>query len=105
MLERIDKRLAAILAILLDQHLRSTDLAKPRPRSIDRLLTDVGLSGVEIGRLLGKSPQAVSQALAKNTVPRRTAPRKSASTSKAVGAKKTARPGRSASRGRSAGDR
>ncbi len=68
-LASIDAKLSAILALLVDRHLRDTDVAKPRPRSIDRMLTDVGLTGVEISRLLGKTPQAVSQALAKDGKP------------------------------------
>jgi DNA-binding transcriptional ArsR family regulator len=74
-LERIDQKLSALLAITVDQHLRATDIAKPRPRTIDRLLDDVGLSGAEIGRLLGKSPQAVSQALARDGKAARNGPK------------------------------
>lgn len=63
-LKKNNRLLNALLAITVDQHLRETDLAKPRPRTIDRMLTDVGLSGVEVAKLLGKTPQAVSSALA-----------------------------------------
>lgn len=63
-LKKNNRMLYALLAIAVDQHIRGTDLAKPRPRSIDRMLTDVGLTGVEIAKLLGKTPQAVSYALA-----------------------------------------
>jgi hypothetical protein len=62
--KKSNRMISALLTITLDQHLRNTDLAKPRPRSIDRMLTDIGLSGVEISKLLGKTPQAVSNALA-----------------------------------------
>jgi hypothetical protein len=55
-----------VLAITVDRHLRDTDLAKPRPRSIDRMLADLGLTGAEIAKLLGKTPQAVSIALSKD---------------------------------------
>jgi hypothetical protein len=65
-LKRIETKLSALLGIVVDQHLRATDIAKPRPRTVDRMLTDVGLTGVEIGRLLGKTPQAVSQVLTKD---------------------------------------
>jgi DNA-binding transcriptional ArsR family regulator len=65
-LKKIDRTLSALLVIAVDQHLRSTDLAKPRPRSIDRMLADVGLSNTEIGRLLGKTQSAVSQSLSKD---------------------------------------
>jgi hypothetical protein len=68
-LKRLDTKLSALLAILVDQHLRDTGLAQPRPRSIDRMLVDVGLTGAEVARLLGKSPQAVSQVLAKDSKP------------------------------------
>ncbi|MEO6701022.1 MAG: hypothetical protein ABI140_14795 [Jatrophihabitantaceae bacterium] len=62
-LKRIDTKLGALLVIAVDAHLRNTDLAKPRPRSIDRMLVDVGLSQGEVARLLGKSTQAVGQVL------------------------------------------
>ena len=64
LLRAIDLKLGALVALhthrlLLDD----VALAKPRPRSIDRLLADVGLKRSEIGRILGKTPQAVGQAL------------------------------------------
>ena len=64
LLRAIDLKLGVLVALhthrlLLDDD----DLARPRPRSIDRLLTDVGLTQTEIGRILGKTPQAVGQAL------------------------------------------
>ncbi len=66
LLQSIDTKLAALVAIHTHRLLvDDPDLAKPRPRSIDRLLHDVGLSQSEIAQILGKSPQAVSQALGK----------------------------------------
>lgn len=62
-LKRIDAKLGAVLAIALDQHLRETGVARPKPRSIDRLLTDAGLTAREIGALLGKTERAVHLAL------------------------------------------
>ena len=64
LLRAMDLKLGVLVALhthrlLLDDD----DLARPRPRSIDRLLTDVGLTQTEIGRILGKTPQAVGQAL------------------------------------------
>lgn len=64
-LQRIDVKLGALLAIAVEDLLRRTpELASPRPRSIDQLLNDAGLNQAEIGKLLGKTPQAVSQQLA-----------------------------------------
>lgn len=68
-LKRIDAKLAALLAVVVDGHLRDTEIAKPRPRTIDRMLIDVGLSQTEVARLLGKTPQAVGQALQKDKKP------------------------------------
>lgn len=62
-LQKTNRMLNAMLAITVDRHIRDTDLAKPRPRSIDRMLSDNGLSNTEIAKLLGKSPQAVGQVL------------------------------------------
>jgi hypothetical protein len=58
-LERIDAKLGALLAIALDSYLRDTGAAKPRPRSVDQMLKDVGLPTKEIARLLGKTERAV----------------------------------------------
>lgn len=58
-LEQIDAKVSALLAIVLDAHLRASGVAKPRARSIDRLLTDVGLSPTAIAALLGKTERAV----------------------------------------------
>jgi hypothetical protein len=65
-LKKTNRLLSALLTITVDRHLRDTDLAKPRPRSIDRMLADLGLQGAEIAKLLGKTPQAVSLALNKD---------------------------------------
>ncbi len=64
-LNRIDAKLGALLAIALDEYLRETEVARPKPRSIDRLLTDAGLSTKEIAALLGKTDRAVQLAIAK----------------------------------------
>jgi len=62
-LQKTNRMLNALLSIVVDQHIRGTDLAKPRPRSIDRMLSDNGLTNTEIAILLGKTPQAVGQLL------------------------------------------
>lgn len=72
-LKRIDTKLAALLAIVVDGHLRDTEIAKPRPRTIDRMLVDVGLTQAEVARLLGKSQQAVGQALQKDKTAKKAA--------------------------------
>ena len=79
-LNKLNRNVSAVLAITVDRHLRDTDLAKPRPRSIDRMLADLGLTGAEIAKLLGKTPQAVSIALSKDkqTVKRKKANAKNA---------------------------
>jgi hypothetical protein len=63
-LKRIDSKLGALLAIELDRYLRETGVARPKARSIDRLLTDAGLTAKEIGALLGKTERAVHMVLA-----------------------------------------
>ena len=67
LLRAIDTKLGALVALHTHRLLLGDeDLAKPRPRSIDRLLLDAGLSQIEIGRVLGKTRQAVGQALKKD---------------------------------------
>lgn len=68
-LESIDTRLGGILVLLLDLYLRDTGLAKPKPRSVDRMLADVGLTSVEIAALLGKSERAVQLQVAAGPKP------------------------------------
>jgi hypothetical protein len=67
LLQGIDRKLNALLALYTHRVLLQDDsLAKPRPRSIDRMLADAGLKGVEIASILGKSQQSVSEMLAKD---------------------------------------
>jgi len=65
-LERLEAKLTGLLAVTVDRHLRDTGLAKPRPRAIDQILFDAGLTVSEIGYLLGKTPQAVYLVIGKN---------------------------------------
>jgi hypothetical protein len=58
-LERIDAKLGAILALTLDGYLRETGIAQPKPRSVDRLLADAGLNTATIAKMLGKTDRAV----------------------------------------------
>jgi ParB-like chromosome segregation protein Spo0J len=61
-LQRIDKRLSVLVAIVLDQYLREV-AAKPKERSAEQVLADAGLTHQQIADLLGKTRQAVSQGL------------------------------------------
>jgi hypothetical protein len=63
-LESIDAKLGGLLVLLLDLYLRDTDLAKPKPRTVDKMLSDVGLPTAEIASLLGKTERAVQMQLA-----------------------------------------
>ena len=58
-LERIDAKLGAILALTLDAYPRETGIAQPKPRSVDRLLADAGLNTATIAKMLGKTDRAV----------------------------------------------
>jgi hypothetical protein len=59
-LESIDAKLGAILALILDSYLRETGIAQPKPRSVDRLLADAGLNTATIAKMLGKTERAVN---------------------------------------------
>lgn len=70
-LRSIETKLTALLTIASDEVLRERlereeAGGRYRMRTLDRMLADSGMSGVEIGQVLGKSQQAVSQALAKD---------------------------------------
>jgi hypothetical protein len=58
-LERIDAKLGAILALTLDAYLRETGIAQRKARSVDRLLADAGLNTSTIAKMLGKTDRAV----------------------------------------------
>lgn len=61
---RSEKMLAALLAISVDNYIRETGIARPKPRSIDRLLNDAGLPASDIASILGKTERAVYLQLA-----------------------------------------
>ena len=63
-LQSIETTLRALVG-LVAYRLQTEDeaLPGPRKRTIDRLLYDAGLTQAEVGRILGKTPQAVSQVL------------------------------------------
>jgi len=58
-LSQIDSKLTALLALFLDGYMRQTGIAKPKERSIDRILVDAGLSARAVASLLGKTERAV----------------------------------------------
>lgn len=62
LLNSIDSKLSALLAIAIVDRLPDTARAKGRP--LDRVLADAGLSPPEIAALMGKTRQAVQQVLA-----------------------------------------
>lgn len=65
-LQSIDAKVSAILAIQVHRTLlEDPELASPRPRSIDKLLYDAGLTQGQIASVLGKTVQAVSQMIKK----------------------------------------
>lgn len=63
-LRSIDAKLSALLTLVLDGYLRQTGVARPKERSIDKMLSDVGLSAATIATLLGKTERAVHKQLA-----------------------------------------
>lgn len=63
-LRGIDAKVSALLVLVLDAYLRQTGLAKPKPRSVDMMLADVGLPTGTIAKLLGKTDRAVQKQLA-----------------------------------------
>ena len=54
----------AQLTIKVDEYIRETGIARPKPRSIDKILSDVGLRTADIAALLGKTERAVNMQLA-----------------------------------------
>lgn len=65
-LTRLEAKVSALLTIILDQYLRETELAKRRPRSIDKMLSDAGLPAKDIAAVLGKTERAVNLQLQKD---------------------------------------
>jgi hypothetical protein len=64
LLRSIDTKLTAVLALMADAHLRAHGSQRQqRSRTLDRILTDAGLSAREVGKLLGKTERAVHLAL------------------------------------------
>ena len=66
-LAMLDQKLSALLVIALDRYIRETGVAKPNPRSVDKMLHDVGIKSKDIAALLGKTERAVNLMLAGDT--------------------------------------
>lgn len=75
----LEAKVTALLAISVDLYLRETGVAKPRPRSIDKMLLDTGLPAKEIAAVLGKTEQAVYAVLQTEKKKRTSAGRKPSS--------------------------
>jgi len=54
----------AQLTIQVDRYIRETEIARLKPRSIDKMLSDVGLKKADIAKLLGKTERAVQMQIA-----------------------------------------
>jgi hypothetical protein len=59
LLRTIDAKVSALLTLVLDAYLRQTGVARPKERSVDTMLFDVGVPASTIAKLLGKSDRAV----------------------------------------------
>lgn len=69
-LQSIDSKLTALLALYLDSYMHQTG-AQRKHRSVDRLLSDAGLSAATIAGLLGKTQRAVHLQLQREQARRR----------------------------------
>lgn len=54
----------AQLTIQVDRYIRENEIARLKPRSIDKMLSDVGLKTADIAKLLGKTERAVQMQIA-----------------------------------------
>jgi hypothetical protein len=75
-LRSIDAKVNGILVLLLDAYLRQTGAAKPKARSVDKMLADVGLDTGSIAALLGKTDRAVQKQLQNERAKKSAKPRK-----------------------------
>lgn len=62
----------AQLTIQVDQYIRETGVARLKPRSIDKMLSDVGVKTSDIAHLLGKTERAVNMQLAPDSKSKKT---------------------------------
>lgn len=59
LLRGIDQKLRALLALQVHQQLADKSGSSKKPRSLDVVLADAGLSAKEIATILGKTDRAV----------------------------------------------
>lgn len=65
LLSEINAKLSALLALDIERTLIEKGVQRrTRPRSLDKLLSDVGLGNKQIAAVLGKTERAVQMALA-----------------------------------------
>lgn len=62
-LRSIEAKLGALLAITLDDYVRTHEVQGARSKRIEQLLSDAGLSTSQIATSLGKTQRAVQLAL------------------------------------------
>ena len=63
----IETILLAQLTIKVDQYIKETGIARPKARSIDKMLSDVGVKTADIAKILGKTERAVNMQLASDS--------------------------------------
>jgi len=64
----MNAKLSALVALQVHRVLiEDENLARPRPRSMDKLLHDAGLTQAQIAAMLGKTISAVSQMIKKES--------------------------------------
>jgi hypothetical protein len=73
LLRQIDAKVSGMLVLVLDAYLRQTGIARPRDRSVDKMLADVGIDNRAIAALLGKTERAVQKQLQKERGTKKTA--------------------------------
>jgi hypothetical protein len=64
LLTMMDAKVSALLTLVLDAYLRQTGVARPKERSEDTMLFDVGVPAATISKLLGKTERAVHMQVA-----------------------------------------
>lgn len=69
--------LLAQLTINVERYIRETGIARPKMRSIDKMLSDVGIKTSDIADILGKTDRAVNMQIATDGKPKKSKTNKS----------------------------